>query len=141
MTIELTDASDTLFVYGNAEIRYNAIIQNKPVICVRAYLNNEQFGNHNLASGSVFLYTLDHNNGCYSLRIEINISSGTGSVAEVKQKEELRVKEHTSLCIDNSKPDPVEITSIRRVDGTLELVWERYPKGKLPEVYDLKILL
>ncbi|HMG90168.1 MAG TPA: hypothetical protein VK589_08910 [Chryseolinea sp.] len=137
MSIELTDASDTLFVYGNAEIRFNAIVQNKPVKLVRTYLNNEQFGIHYLTSGSVFLYTLGRNNGCYSLRIEIITSSGTGSLADVREKEELKVERTYVLCIDNSKPDPVEITSIRRSDGTLELVWERYPK---PNFQKYKIL-
>jgi hypothetical protein len=129
MAVELTDTSDTLYVYGNVEIRFNAIVQNKTVRWVRAYLNNEEFGVHNVASGSVFLYTFNRPNGCYSMRIEIITSSGTGSLADVKQKEELKVERTYVLCIDNSAPDPVEITSIRRVDGTLELAWERYPKS------------
>lgn len=125
LSVELTDTSDTLFVYGNAEIRYSSIIQNRRVIMFRAFLNGEAFGSHNQQSASVFLNTLDWSDGCYRLRLELIVSSGTGSLADVNGQEELRVEKDYVLCIDNSGPDPIDITSIRRVDGTLELVWEK----------------
>ena len=128
LSVELTDTSDTLFVFGNAEIRYSSITKNKSVLWFRASLNGEQFGTHNQGSASVFLYTLGLSNGCYPLRIELILSSGTGSLAEVRGMEELHVERNYVVCVDNAQPDPVEITSIRHTDGTLELVWEKYKK-------------
>ena len=125
VSVELTDTSDTLYVFGNAEIRYSSITQNRPVLWFRAYLNGELFGTHNQQSASVFLYTPNLSDGCHSLRLELIVSSGTGSLAERQGQEEIRIERDYVVCIDNSRPDPVEITSIRRVDGTLELAWEK----------------
>jgi hypothetical protein len=128
LSLDLTDTSDTLFVFGNAEIRYHSITNNKPVKWFRAYLNDEEFGVHYLEAASVFLYTFSRPDGCYSLKLEMILSSGTGSLAEIKDKEEHRVERTYVLCIDNSKPDPTEITSIQRVDGTLEIKFEKYKR-------------
>jgi hypothetical protein len=129
MSVTLTETSDTVKAYGNAEIFYESIIQNKEVRYFQAYLNGESVLTQVLGTGSFFLYTSSMADGCYTLRIEINTSSGTGSLADVRQLEDLRVSRTYVLCVDNSKPKPVAITSIARVDGTLELQWEKYTRS------------
>lgn len=129
MSIELTgDTNDTLFVYGNAEIIYKSIIQNREVKYFQAFLNGQSIWTQVMASGSFFIYTPNYGNGCYSLQIEVNTFSGTGSLADKRGQETLRISKNYVLCIDNSKPDPLAITSIQRVDGTLELIWTKYTK-------------
>ena len=129
MSIELTNLStDTLFLFTSAQIYYKSIIGDREVRYFQAFINNESILTQPSESGSFSIYPASYGNGFYTLRIEINASSGTGSLAEARGQELLRVTKTYVLAIDISKPDPVEITSIARVDGTLELVWEKYRK-------------
>lgn len=137
MSIELTEATDTLFVFGNAVIQYNSITKNRPVKWFRAYLDGQLVGeNYQSTSGTISLYTYGMATACHSLKIELVTGSGTGSLADQFGAEDFHLERTYVLCIDNSAPDPVAITSIRRVDGTLEVQWE---KSKEPMFQNYKI--
>lgn len=129
MSVALTESKDTISLWGYAQISYRSVLQNQESKFFRAYLNDEQVVSGPTGQPESFsIYTYNLDNGYYSMRIELDVTTGTGSLGEKRQLEYIHLSKTYVVYIDNDPPDPVEITSVRRVDGTLELTWRKYAK-------------
>lgn len=129
MSIDLAAVNnDTLFLYTRTVLSYKSIIGTKRVKYVRAILDDKTLASSKTGDGTFTIEAKYMKNGFYTLTLEIHASSATGSLADVRDKEDLYVSRIWTVAVDNSRPDPVAITTIQRKDGTLEIHWDRYKK-------------
>lgn len=142
ISIELTQlTSDTLYLFARTEVFYKALAGNKPIKQIRATIGTESFGGTPSMQGSFFIETSQLSDGFHKMELEIVTSSGTGSLAEIREQETFRISRNYVVAVDKSRPDPVKITSIHKVDGTLEVVWEKYGKFNFEKYYLTKYYL
>jgi hypothetical protein len=128
--IELVNiTSDTLYLFGRAKLSYKALVAGKEIERVYAVIGDRSFGAEPAAENDIVVETIYMNDGTYNMNLEIIVASGTGSLAEMREKESFRISKKYVVVIDNSVPDPVKFTTIQNIDGTLEVAWEKYKKN------------
>jgi len=130
LKIELVNVTnDTLYLFGRAELSYKALVAGKEIVRVYAVIGDKSFGAEPTAENDIVVETIYMNDGTYNMNLEIIVSSGTGSLAEIREKESFRITKKYVVVIDNSVPDPVKFTNIQNIDGTMEVAWKKYKKN------------
>jgi hypothetical protein len=129
IAINLTDDSDTLFLYEPSFINFRAIVSGRAWKDITITLANQQLMNlSDQAKSSFYLNTDLFESGVYDLQLKLITSSGTGSLADQRGAETLQTEKHVVVVIDKEAPAPIEFVSIQKKDGTLQIKWKPYKK-------------
>jgi hypothetical protein len=130
ITFELTDATDTIYLYQTTHLGYSAVLGDHRLKIIQAWLGETLVHYSDVPS----VITLDPANiasGTYRLHVEIEASSGTNSMADMANNEFVKVKisKQWVVIVDKESPTQIRFTSIAdNGNGQLELKWESYDR-------------
>jgi hypothetical protein len=128
ISLELTTSTnDTLFLFERTIVGYKSLLGDGKFKGISVYLDDNLIYSTGLPEVTYFVVEAAYiEDGIYNLRIELKSSSGSGSLADVMGQEDLHLEKNWTVVIEKKRPDPVPILSIREIDGTLKIEWERF---------------
>ncbi|MBL0743884.1 hypothetical protein [Chryseolinea lacunae] len=129
VSIELNDylGADTIFVYGRSRLGYS-IDRDKGILRnVQILIDDDVIYSGEMVNGA---FDIDHyllRTGIFELKIQILVSSGTGSLADKENAENYLVWKKWILKID-VEPPPAPSLRFSVVNGFLRVDWDAYTK-------------
>ncbi|MEO9571222.1 MAG: hypothetical protein ABJH82_13470 [Polaribacter sp.] len=132
--IEIIDPSISFVLpnFSNGEtltkpkyIEYNFSSENNPLNVINFYINNELITQSYNEKDSFFLDISNLSEGNHTLKIELIISSNTGSLAELSGGEFYIASDEFSFNV-NKDATPLIIESVEHVDGSIKVNFNPY---------------
>jgi hypothetical protein len=127
MTIDLSNAGDTTYVFGKIDFHFTTDTKGKIFSHIVVYIDSTIDG----YSYDMSLYTLNsapYSFGPHKLRMDVWAKSGSGSLADHAGAEYIVCSSHWDLFIDNRVfNDKVLIDSCFCENGSLSITWKKYP--------------
>ena len=80
--IDLNLVSDTVFIEGYVNLRYNVDLPGRTLVKTRLLLGQRLLKEESHSHGGFDFASTDYKNGTYQLKLEAIASSGTGSLAD-----------------------------------------------------------
>jgi hypothetical protein len=121
--IDLMNTPDTLYFADYTTI---FIDTDREIYNIELYLNDELIydwhGYH-----PIHIETWDMEAGIYEAKFIIEMSSGTGSIADILEMERIEVEILKTVIIDNEDPSPIELDPIEwpQNSNIVEIIWTR----------------
>lgn len=112
------DTGDTLGLWGTSSITLST---DREVRSIEIYVNDKWF---------CFGPSINTNNltdGYYDFRFVFHLSSGTGSLADQLDQDEITVEKTKTVHIDNAPPDNITIDSLVWRDNKIKIQWNANP--------------
>ena len=127
ISVDLVGGSDTLMVWGNAELRYTLDLGGKPFQRAELYLDGRLIESKGRPEPFT-LATADLADGQHEVTLIVYAGAGTGSLADVLGAEAVYAAVERTLLVDNAPVTPVEILSVGPENGRMAIRWERYDR-------------
>lgn len=121
--IDLMNTPDTLYFAENNTI---FIDTDREIYNVELYLNDELIYHAN-GYHPIHFETWDMEAGLYDAKFILEMSSGTGSIADILEMERIEVEILKTFVIDNEDPSPIELDPIEYPlnSNIVEISWTR----------------
>lgn len=120
--------SDTIYIYQKTELHFNTLIGDHRIKGAYAHLGDILVHTSSDQLVPIIIETEYIPSGTYKLRLELSLTSGTGSLADFREQELGQIYREWTVIIDREIPSKIEITSIEKVDGRLVIRWNGYKK-------------
>jgi hypothetical protein len=128
LSINLTTASDTLYLDQTTQLSYNAITTSLPLVKISATLNDiEIYSTTSSSQGSFYILPNNYGTGTHQLKISLTVDSGTGSLIDKLGGEQVQVWRTFVVIIDVSPP-ATRTVSLDTTGGTITVHWNAYTK-------------
>lgn len=130
VTFELTDVTDTIYVYQTTHLGYSAVLGDHRLKIIRVWMG-QTLVHYSEQPSTITIDPAHFESGTYKLRVEIETAGGTNSLADIMNKESvtININKQWVVIIDKEAPAAVHFTSIAdNGHGQLELKWEAYKK-------------
>jgi hypothetical protein len=127
MLIELSDASDTVDVFGPVEFSYEMDVL--PDREYRYFFSFEEEQTPLEASSGTFTFSPFETQGYFKIALNAVTPSGTGSLADKYGAELVVFRREWVARVDTKPPDLVTITSISPDNGSLRIDWPHYSRA------------
>jgi hypothetical protein len=142
LTITINYDTDTILLLNPTYVNFNLDNRNLIIYSFTVILNDDKVIYSSRAyNGTFYLNPNSISSGTHKLTITATTSSGTGALSDVLNKDVQTFKLDKTLLVDYYPPDPVQITRLEIVDGTLKLEWEKYQRPNFTnyriEIYDV----
>jgi len=127
--ISLNDKYDTLKIGWATNFTYNITGTNKKVVAVTVNLDGQELHHYVGEYGQTFNFIVDPanlNDGNYHLHIEVMISTGSGSLADILGAEGYLYEMDWPLIIDRTPPGKLNIISIDSLETGVKITWEKF---------------
>ncbi|WP_299762578.1 hypothetical protein [uncultured Pontibacter sp.] len=124
--ITLNQYQDTIRVRGNVMLNFQVSLPGRIVHGYQLKFNNTILSQGSAFSGSHFFETKSYRDGFYTMQLSAIGNSGTGSLADKHGAESIEVYRTWVVQVDNTLPQPVNITSIKPENGQLRIEWQKY---------------
>ena len=121
--LSLTPEGDTIEVYSNTEFQYNLNTYGRNIKNARFILDNSYWRVES-AIGSFTIIADRYEEGYYTLSLEMQTNSGSGSIADYLGAEDYLIEKHWVLLIDDT-PDLAPTKSITE-EGFLKITWPKW---------------
>lgn len=126
---------DQILLNKLTKFDYRIITNGKSLIESRVYFNNQAIWTSSNIASSFELNPESMTSGSYILRIEAELVSGSGSMAEKLGAEIIKIITEKTVIVDNdipdepTDPDAIAIVSVENYEGTIKISWNRYNKS------------
>lgn len=135
------DSTDSFFnLSATTRFSFHAQTNDLKLLVIRVFVDSNEILNYGTSSGIFSLDNMSYSDGDHQLDIVVTTHSGTGSFADILGAEGFIFTRSWMFFVDNSDPDPVNITSIFNDRGLLKIEWERYTRINFKKYEVLKIL-
>ncbi len=127
ISIQLMDSPDTLVFSGTIPVTYSLDTRELKNYEIQFFIDDMQI----YSSTRVEPFTLDASdfeNGIHRLVMQVNASSGSGSLADIMASERIRIEQEWTLIIDNSPYPPVQKPQLILGKDSLLVKWEIYKR-------------
>jgi len=121
LEINFGSGDDTLNVYGIIDLKYSINTKDKQFAQILVYIDSLLVGSTDNKS-TCRIDTRNITPGLHSLKIELWVYSGSGSLADKTKSEFLISSKQRNIFIDK----PLEIDSIYTHNGSLKMIWSEY---------------
>jgi hypothetical protein len=121
-----TLSSDTIYISQTTQLNFDALIGQHKIRGAYAYLGDRLVHTSGEGLFPIVIETEYIPSGTYKLHLEVTLTSGTGSLADLREQELTKVTRDWIVIIDHDVPEKIHITSIEKVDGRLAISWEPY---------------
>ncbi len=140
ISLNFTDPSDTLVVWGQTEFSYQLDLDDREFEEVRFYVDSIFIGSSQ-SSRNFSFSSQAFPDGPHTLGIEIWVHSGSGSLADRLGAEFALALIEQPIYINNALPDPIVDISAERLGGGMQLSWPAYLENnfqsyKIYKIYD-----
>ena len=128
ISINLNSTADTFFVSGDLSLVLRLELPGKHLRGYQMLLDGEVIKEGNQQDIHVILRTSQFADGPHEIKVIVESSTGTNSLADKGGYEYIQVYRSWVLMLDNAPATPVKFTKLAVENGTLELAWEKYPR-------------
>ena len=122
----ILDENELNFLRGIVYIDYSIVLNDKELILIKAYIDEEVVESSSYDDGVLEIDTRDFTDGAHNLKFELMTSTETGSLADRVGSEVFIVTKEYSIYILNDPITPPEIVDMYVSDGALRVRWEKY---------------
>lgn len=127
-SITLGDNEDTLRVHGTMQVHYSLNLPHLKLYQAHFLLNGKSFYSTKNLTGSFTLDSESIPDGVHELKVLLNTTTGTNSLADKLEAEQLELYQTWKVLVDNAPPSKVKITGVEILDGRLRVRWEQYKR-------------
>ncbi|HEY5744908.1 MAG TPA: hypothetical protein VIU12_02420 [Chryseolinea sp.] len=137
--ISLNDIAngDTIELFGSGTFSYRATTGKGVIDRVRITLGDQYVAESNASTGSFYLSNSNLRTGVWELKIDVITSSGSGSLAEKVQAEQVEVWRKWIVKIDVAPPPQPDLR-LSEENGYQVLRWDAYTKKNFVR-YQLRV--
>lgn len=129
ISIDLTTASDTIYLSTLTRFEYNTYVQDFTVAGVLATVGDKEvYSGQGGGEGSFYLDPNQFSSGTYTLTLSLIVQSGTGSLADKLSAEFVQVWREFILVMDAEQPEPLAIAKLDTTHGNIIVYWNSYKK-------------
>ena len=134
--VSLENNTDTLIIYGKKSIVFNYDFGGRKLLEGEIFIDNNSI--HPFFGTPLEIDANDYEYGYHLLKLEIEIESGTGSLANKLEAEVLELQIEKVIFIDNLDIPTPEIVKTEIENGYLKYYWNKY-QGTFFESYSNEV--
>ncbi len=116
----------TTFIRGHIGIPFSAVLNDKNLIAVKAYINNNYLNTYYNSEDAIDFDSRQYPDGFYTIKLELYTTTNTGSLADLSGAEAYILTKQYSIQIYNAPITTPQITSMQVVNNALHIKWDKY---------------
>lgn len=116
----------TTFIRGHIGIPFAAVLNDKNLIAVKAYINNNYLNTYYNSEAAIDFDSRQYPDGFYTIKLELYTTTNTGSLADLSGAEAYILTKQYTIQIFNAPVTTPQITSLQVVNNALNIKWDKY---------------